>query len=158
MAATSAVDRCKQGGDIIDIDCAGCAAADFEQTAGQAAFPSLKFEGLFLYRAKRAQLVDEDRPRLADAVRHPQGAIAGCIEVVGEDGICTSPNVAANLRYSAAKRGPTRLCAQLDTVRHAVEVMLLDRSAGQSYDNLLATLERIDSLIRPNGLLTSLTR
>ena len=46
---------------------------------------------------------------LSDLVRHPQGAVAKRIAEVGEDAICTSIIVAAELRYGAVKRQSERL-------------------------------------------------
>ena len=41
---------------------------------------------------------------VSDLVRHPRGRIADRIERVGEQQICTSIIVAAELRYGAAKK------------------------------------------------------
>jgi tRNA(fMet)-specific endonuclease VapC len=40
---------------------------------------------------------------VSDLIRNPQGRIAERIREVGEDNICTSIVVAAELRYGAAK-------------------------------------------------------
>ena len=40
---------------------------------------------------------------LSDLLRHPQGVVAKRIAEVGEDAICTSIIVAAELRYGAAR-------------------------------------------------------
>ena len=46
---------------------------------------------------------------VSDLVRRPQGRIAQHVADVGEDRICTSIIVAAELRYGAAKKGSARL-------------------------------------------------
>ena len=48
---------------------------------------------------------------LSDLIRHPQGLIKRWIERVGEDAVCTSIIVAAELRFGAAKRGSVALAA-----------------------------------------------
>jgi tRNA(fMet)-specific endonuclease VapC len=90
---------------------------------------------------------------LSDLVRHPQGAVTGRIEAVGEDRICTSLIVAAELRYGAAKRGSARLSAQLDAVLHAVDVLPLEPPVDHIYGDLRTTLERTGKMIGPNDLL-----
>ena len=63
---------------------------------------------------------------LSDLLRHPQGVVAKRIAEVGEDAICTSIIVAAELRYGAAKRQSERLIGQLD--------LILSRVAIQGFD------------------------
>ena len=46
---------------------------------------------------------------ISDLVRNPQGRVAKRIPEVGEDKICTSIIVAAELRYGCAKSGSKRL-------------------------------------------------
>jgi tRNA(fMet)-specific endonuclease VapC len=90
---------------------------------------------------------------LSDLVRHPNGAVTSRIEAVGEDRICTSLIVAAELRYGATKRGSAKLSAQLDAVLHALDVLPLEPPVDQIYGDLRATLERAGQMIGPNDLL-----
>lgn len=90
---------------------------------------------------------------LSDVVRHPQGAIADRIRMVGEDRVCTSLIVAAELRYGAAKRGSDRLSAQLAAVLDAIDVLPLEPPVDAVYGDLRARLERAGNLIGPNDLL-----
>jgi predicted nucleic acid-binding protein len=53
---------------------------------------------------------------ISDLVRSPQGKIAERIANVGEESVCTSIIVAAELRYGAAKKSSARLTAQLESV------------------------------------------
>jgi tRNA(fMet)-specific endonuclease VapC len=46
---------------------------------------------------------------VSDLIRNPQGMVARRIAKVGEDNICTSVIVAAELRYGSAKSGSKRL-------------------------------------------------
>lgn len=47
---------------------------------------------------------------VSDLIRNPQGTVAQHIRKVGEEQVCTSVIVAAELRYGAAKKGFPRLC------------------------------------------------
>lgn len=90
---------------------------------------------------------------LSDLVRHPQGPIAERIEIAGEDRVCTSLIVAAELRYGAAKRGSERLTVQLETILGALDVLSLEPPVDAIYGDLRAQLERRGTLIGPNDLL-----
>jgi tRNA(fMet)-specific endonuclease VapC len=89
---------------------------------------------------------------LSDLVRHPQGPIAERIGTVGEDRVCTSLIVAAELRYGAAKRGSRRLTAQLEAILSALDVLSLEPPVDAVYGDLRAQLERTGNLIGPNDL------
>ena len=90
---------------------------------------------------------------LSDLVRRPKGAIADKIAVVGEDRVCTSLIVAAELRYGAAKRGSERLATQLDVILGALDVLSLEPPVDTIYGDLRVELERTGRLIGPNDLL-----
>lgn len=90
---------------------------------------------------------------LSDLVRNPRGPIAERIETVGEDRVCTSLIVAAELRYGAAKRGSDRLTAQLEAILSALDVLSLEPPIDAVYGDLRAQLERTGKLIGPNDLL-----
>jgi len=62
---------------------------------------------------------------VSDLIRNPQGKIAARIAEVGEEKVCTSIIVAAELRYGAAKRGAARLTAQLENVLRGLEIVPL---------------------------------
>jgi tRNA(fMet)-specific endonuclease VapC len=93
-----------------------------------------------------------DTNSLSDLVRHPHGAVTSRIEAVGEDRICTSLIVAAELRYGAAKSGSARLSAQLDAVLRAIDVLPLEPPVDHIYGDLRSTLERAGKMIGPNDL------
>lgn len=90
---------------------------------------------------------------LSDLVRYPQGSIAERITVIGEDRVCTSLIVAAELRYGAAKRGSDRLTAQLNAILDVLDVLPLEPPVDTIYGDLRAKLERTGNLIGPNDLL-----
>lgn len=86
-------------------------------------------------------------------VRDPGGRVAEQLGRVGEDAVCTSVIVAAELRYGAEKRGSPRLAAQLEKVLGALEVLPFEEPADAVYGELRARLERAGQLIGGNDLL-----
>lgn len=90
---------------------------------------------------------------VSDLVKQPQGKVARHIARIGEEQICTSLIVAAELRYGAAKRGSPKLTAQLDAILSALPVLPLETPTEHHYGDLRATLERAGTLIGPNDLL-----
>jgi tRNA(fMet)-specific endonuclease VapC len=91
---------------------------------------------------------------LSDLVQHPRGRIADRIKRVGEQQVCTSIVVAAELRCGAAKKGSLRLTSQLEAVlRGALEVLSLESPTDAVYGKLRARLEQAGQLIGGNDLL-----
>jgi tRNA(fMet)-specific endonuclease VapC len=90
---------------------------------------------------------------ISDLVRRPQGRIAAWIARVGEELVCTSVIVAAELRYGAEKRHSQRLTEQLDAVLGVLPVLPLEPPVDRRYGQLRTRLEREGRLIGPNDLL-----
>jgi len=90
---------------------------------------------------------------LSDLVRNPQGRIAERIAQVGDDAICTSIIVAAELRFGAAKKGSERLTVQLERVLSAIDIQPFDMPADAAYARLRAQLEAAGSPIGGNDML-----
>ena len=90
---------------------------------------------------------------VSDLVRNPQGTIARRIAEVGEDTVCTSVIVAAELRFGAAKKGSERLTAQLERVLAAVPILPFEEPAAAAYGELRAHLEAAGSPIGGNDML-----
>jgi tRNA(fMet)-specific endonuclease VapC len=90
---------------------------------------------------------------LSDLVRNPQGRIAAQIRRVGEDEVCASVIVAAELRYGAEKKGSARLSAQLEAVLGALPILPFEPPADAAYGLLRAQLERSGTPIGGNDLL-----
>jgi tRNA(fMet)-specific endonuclease VapC len=90
---------------------------------------------------------------LSNLVREPQGVVARRIARIGEERVCTSIIVAAELRYGAAKRASKRLTDQLEAVLSVLEVLPFEAPADVAYGRWRATLEREGRLIGPNDLL-----
>ena len=89
----------------------------------------------------------------SDLVRNPRGLVARRIAEIGEELICTSIIVAAELRYGAAKRASSRLSEQLETVLGAVDVLALEPGVDVVYGELRARLERNGRPIGGNDML-----
>jgi len=90
---------------------------------------------------------------LSDLVRHPQGVVAKKIAVVGENEICISIIVAAELRFGAAKRNSARLSNQVETILAAMLVVPFDVPTDREYSKLRQLLESSGNSIGPNDLL-----
>lgn len=90
---------------------------------------------------------------VSDLVRAPQGRAASRVRIVGDSAVCTSIVVAAELRYGAAKKGSTRLTAQLEAVLQALPVVPFEAPADVTYGRLRAELEKAGQPIGGNDLL-----
>ena len=94
-----------------------------------------------------------DTNMVSDLVRNPQGKVAARIAHVGEESVCTSIIVAAELRYGAARKGSARLLAQLLTVLDAFEILPFETPAEITYGDLRARLEAAGKTIGTNDKL-----
>jgi len=90
---------------------------------------------------------------LSDLIRNPQRLVAKRIAEVGEDNVCTSIIIAAELRYGAAKKNSPRLTAQAEAVLGSLEIIPLESPIDEAYGRLRAELEQRGTLIGPNDLL-----
>jgi tRNA(fMet)-specific endonuclease VapC len=94
-----------------------------------------------------------DTDILSDLVRKPHGEVAKAIARVGEQNVCTSIVVAAELRFGAAKSGSKRLVRQVDRILSALEILPLEPPADRQYASVRNLLERRGHPIGPNDLL-----
>jgi len=90
---------------------------------------------------------------LSDLVRQPQGTVATRITAAGEDTVCTSIVVAAELRFGAIKSGSRKLAKTVDLILSALEVLPLETPADQHYGKVRHHLSRQGIPIGPNDLL-----
>lgn len=90
---------------------------------------------------------------VSDLVRHPQGVVAGQIGKAGENTVCTSIIVAAELRYGAAKSNSAKLAERIDLILSALEILPLETPADHQYGAIRHHLTREGALIGPNDLL-----
>ncbi len=90
---------------------------------------------------------------LSDLVRNPQGVVAARIAKAGEDTVCTSVIVAAELRYGAKKSNSKKLAERIDLILSALEILPLEPPADRQYAALRHHLTRQGTPIGPNDLL-----
>lgn len=89
---------------------------------------------------------------LSDLVRNPQGMVAAQIAKAGEDTVCTSIIVAAELRYGATKSNSAKLAERVDLILSALEILSLETPADHQYASLRHHLTRQGTPIGPNDL------
>jgi tRNA(fMet)-specific endonuclease VapC len=90
---------------------------------------------------------------LSDLLRNPQGTVADYIVAVGEETVCTSIVVAAELRFGTAKSESKKLAERLDLILSALEILPLEVPADRHYGGLRHHLTRLGILIGPNDML-----
>lgn len=90
---------------------------------------------------------------ISDLIRNPQGRAAKRIAKVGEDTICTSIIVAAELRYGCAKSGSKRLLKAVEGLLGEISVLPFDVPADTGYGLIRSELEAGGAPIGSNGLL-----
>jgi tRNA(fMet)-specific endonuclease VapC len=90
---------------------------------------------------------------ISDLIRHPQGRAAKRIAKVGEDSICTSIIVAAELRYGCAKLRSKRLLDAVEDLLGEIDVLPFDAPADAEYGSIRAELEAMGKPIGGNDLL-----
>jgi tRNA(fMet)-specific endonuclease VapC len=90
---------------------------------------------------------------VSDLIRNPQGRVAKRIGSVGEENICTSIIVAAELRYGAAKKASPKLTAQVEVVLEAIETLAVDAPADEIYGSIRVQLESAGTPIGGNDLI-----
>jgi tRNA(fMet)-specific endonuclease VapC len=90
---------------------------------------------------------------LSDLIRNPQGKAAKRIAKAGEDNICTSIIVAAELRYGCTKSGSTRLLKAVEELLGEIEVLPLEVPTDTEYGGIRSELEAAGKPIGGNDLL-----
>ena len=90
---------------------------------------------------------------LSDLIRNPQGRAARRIAKVGENNICTSIIVAAELRYGCAKSGSAKLHKVVEDLLSEIDVLPFEAPADAGYGAIRASLETAGTPIGGNDLL-----
>lgn len=90
---------------------------------------------------------------LFELIRSPRGLAARRLGELGEEQVCTSIVVAAELRYGAAKRSSPKLTERVQGALGRLEVLPLDAPADTAYATLRARLESRGQPIGANDLL-----
>jgi tRNA(fMet)-specific endonuclease VapC len=90
---------------------------------------------------------------MSDLIRNPQGKAAKRIARVGEDNICTSIIVAAELRYGCAKSGSQRLLKAVEDLLGEIDVLAFEVPVDAEYGGIRSELEAAGKPIGGNDLL-----
>ena len=90
---------------------------------------------------------------ISDLIRNPQGKAARRIAKAGDDNICTSIIVAAELRYGCAKSGSHRLLKAVEDLLGEIAVLPFDVPADTDYGRIRSELEAAGKPIGGNDLL-----
>lgn len=90
---------------------------------------------------------------ISDLMKNPQGDVAAQIGRVGEDIICTSIIVAAELEFGVEKKGSDKLKKRLSVILSAIDVLPMEKPAEQKYGEVRNYLEKQGTPIGANDLL-----
>jgi tRNA(fMet)-specific endonuclease VapC len=90
---------------------------------------------------------------VSDLIRNPQGRVAEQIRRIGEEKVCTSIIVAAELRYGATRKASPRLTNQVEAVLGAIDILSFEAPADAAYGMIRARLEKAGRPIGGNDLL-----
>jgi len=84
---------------------------------------------------------------------NPQGLVADRLKAFGEQNICTSIIVAAELRYGTTKKASARLTAQVEAVLGVIDTLPFDSPADEINGPIRTQLELVGMPIGGNDLL-----
>lgn len=90
---------------------------------------------------------------ISDLIRNPQGRAAKRIAKIGEDNVCTSVIVAAELRYGCAKSGSKLLLKAVENLLGEISVLPFDVPADAEYGGIRSELEAAGKPIGGNDML-----
>lgn len=90
---------------------------------------------------------------ISDLIRNPQGKAARRIARAGEDAICTSIVVAAELRYGCGKAGSVRLTKAVEDLLGEIAVLPFEAPADAEYGAIRTSLEEAGTPIGSNDML-----
>ena len=90
---------------------------------------------------------------VSELMRHPRGRVAQRVAKVGQQRVCTSIIVAAELRYGASKKRSPAFSRLLEAVLEPLDIVALEPPVDAVYGELRASLERIGRPMGANDLL-----
>ncbi|WP_423862709.1 type II toxin-antitoxin system VapC family toxin [Bradyrhizobium sp.] len=90
---------------------------------------------------------------VSDLIRNPQGRASKRIARLGEDNICISIIVAAELRYGCAKSGSKRLLKAVEDLLSEINVLPFEVPADAEYGGIRSDLEAAGKPVGGNDLL-----
>ena len=94
-----------------------------------------------------------DTSIISELIGNPQGRAAKRITKLGENNICTSIIVAAELRYGCAKSGSKRLLKAVEDLLGEIKVLPFDVPADAEYGGIRSELEGAGKPVGGNDLL-----
>jgi tRNA(fMet)-specific endonuclease VapC len=93
-----------------------------------------------------------DTNAVSDLLRRPAGPVAERVRLVGEDNICMSIVVSAELEYGAGKKADRTLERRIEEIRRRIPVMAFEQPADLHYGIIRARLEAKGRQIGANDL------
>jgi tRNA(fMet)-specific endonuclease VapC len=90
---------------------------------------------------------------ISDLIRNPNGKAAKRAADIGNDNICTSIIVAAELRYGSLKNGSKRLLQLVEGLLGEIKVLSFETPADIEYGAIRSELESAGKPIGANDLL-----
>jgi tRNA(fMet)-specific endonuclease VapC len=90
---------------------------------------------------------------ISDLIKNPKGKAAKRIAPVGENNICTSIIVAAELRDGCARKGSERLLKSVEDLLAEIDVLPFESPADVEYGNIRSELENAGKPIGANDFL-----
>jgi tRNA(fMet)-specific endonuclease VapC len=88
-----------------------------------------------------------------DLIRNPSGVVHDCIARVGEETVCVSIVVAAELRFGARKRNSAKLTERVEAILDSIAVLPFEAPVDLHYADIRGILESAGDPIGPNDLL-----
>jgi tRNA(fMet)-specific endonuclease VapC len=90
---------------------------------------------------------------ISELMKNPRGKAAKRIARIGEDNICTSIIVAAELRYGCARKGSEWLLKSVEDLLAEIDVLPFESPADAEYGNIRSELENAGKPIGANDFL-----
>jgi tRNA(fMet)-specific endonuclease VapC len=90
---------------------------------------------------------------ISELMKNPRGKAAKRVARVGEDNICTSIIVAAELRYGCARKGSERLLKSVEDLLAEIDVLPFESPADAEYGNIRSELENAGKPVGANDFL-----
>jgi tRNA(fMet)-specific endonuclease VapC len=90
---------------------------------------------------------------VSDLIRNPTGVVHDRIARVGEQTVCVSIVVAAELRFGARKRNSAKLTERVEAILDSIVVIPFEAPADDHYATIRGFLESSGDPIGPNDLL-----
>lgn len=90
---------------------------------------------------------------VSDLIRNPSGVIHDRIARIGEESVCVSIVVAAELRFGARKRNSIKHTERVEAILECIPVLPFEAPADLHYADIRSFLEASGDPIGPNDLL-----